>query len=804
MLYFFVNSSDRTSDVVGNTLRITNQIQQRADSCQFKIFTGTKPSENQDIKIYDGATVASHAGTTIVLGDSYQAEVQAFRPGQAIWLKIGAVGLEKAIVATYTESTRTITLTASPVASLALGDKVGELIFGGVVARVADENLDILANIEYTVTGVDYSKIFDKKIINDSWADVDSRYIINDFLNTTVNYQSTLDNMSYANATAIRAVWIEADDGGNPNVDTADFLEATSAGVFAWTFSGGTANWAAALTSKDISGFVGALSGAPTKGRLMGWFKTSDQSKITTLKIRVGSSASDYAEFTFTLRATTDWQYHDLPFTGATIVGTPDWTATDAAKLVITETGNGTIKWNGLRVNSDGSFTMYNVEPTPTFDDLRSPQIKPMALINQMAKVWEFVWYIDYERDIHFKDKENDPAPFEITDTSNNFTNLQIEVDASNTGNRVIVRGGELVSTSTYRQAFNGNNAQREWILKNKFANLVILVDDNSATDTAEAGTNTTTVNATGHGLVTGDYIVNRTRGNAVREITRVTDDQFTVEAVASQASGDTFSKFTITKTIGIEGLADETTVQYVYNSNEKSVRATDIEATLPTTSFILFSYNERVPIQTQKTDGASANALRALGGFGDGVIDLDTITDRNISDLTTAVTIAEAKLREFSNAIITGSFVTDQKGLRAGQILHIEESTNRNINDNYVIQQVQLKQREGRFKDNFEHSVTFGTTLFGWIEFMQKLLRTKDSIELNIDEIVETYVGSDELVELVSVDAVALGGFKKATGNEVATTDDSNTLTKTTPPWHWETSVGQALPTRWSKFEWS
>lgn len=802
MLYFYINSTDRTDNIVGNTLRITNQIQQRTDSCQFKIFNGSKPSENQDIKIYDGATVASHAGVTIVLQDSYQAEVLAFRPGQTIWLKIGAVGLEKATVATYTESTRTITLTAIPVASLSAGDKVGELIFGGVVARVVDENLDILANITYTITGVDYTKIFDKKIISDSWADVDSRYIINDFLNSTVNYQSTLDNLSYVNATAIRAVWIESGDGDNPNIDSSDFLEATSAGVFAWTFSGGTANWDATLTSKDLSAFVGAASGAPTKGRLMGWFKTSDQSKITSLKIRIGSDASNYAEFTFTLRATTDWQYHDLPFTGAIIVGTPDWTATDTPKLVITETASGTIKWNGLRINAEGSFTMYNVESTPVFDDLRSPQIKPMALLNQIAKVWEYVWYIDYERDIHFKDKENDLAPFEITNTSNNFNNLEIEVDTSNVGNRIIVRGGERVSTSFYKEPFEGNNARRAWILKNKFANLSITVDDGTSTSATEVGTTTTNIKVTGHGLLTGDYIINRTRSNAVREITKVDNDNFTVETVTAQTNGDTISKFSTTKTLGIEGLVDETTVQYVYNSNEKSVRATDIEATLPINYFILFSYNERVPIQIQSTDSASANALKALG-LGDGVIDLDTITDRNITDLTTAITIAEAKLREFSNAIINGSFTTEQKGLRAGQILHIEESINRNINADYVIQQVTLKQREGRFKDNFEHSVTFGTTLFGWIEFMQKLLRTKDSIELNVDDIVETYVGSDELVQCVSVDAVALGGFKKATGNEIATTDDSNTLTLTTPPWHWETSVGQALPTRWSKFEW-
>ncbi len=73
--------------------------------------------------------------------------------------------------------------------------------------------------------------------------------------------------------------------------------------------------------------------------------------------------------------------------------------------------------------------------------------------------------------------------------------------------------------------------------MKNKFKNLVVKLNNGTSTDTTEASTNTTTINATAHGLVTGDYIVNVTRSNAVREITRITDNQFTVEAVTGQVS---------------------------------------------------------------------------------------------------------------------------------------------------------------------------------------------------------------------------------------------------------------------------
>ena len=59
------------------------------------------------------------------------------------------------------------------------------------------------------------------------------------------------------------------------------------------------------------------------------------------------------------------------------------------------------------------------------------------------------------------------------------------------------------------------------------------------ATEPAEAGTDDTTVNITGHGLQTGDYMRNLSRNNEVRVVTRVDDDQFTVAAVTNQAEGD-------------------------------------------------------------------------------------------------------------------------------------------------------------------------------------------------------------------------------------------------------------------------
>jgi SPP1 family predicted phage head-tail adaptor len=66
----------------------------------------------------------------------------------------------------------------------------------------------------------------------------------------------------------------------------------------------------------------------------------------------------------------------------------------------------------------------------------------------------------------------------------------------------------------------------------------------NGTTDIAESGTTTTNITIEDHGLLTGDYIINTTRSNALRQITKVDADNFTVTAVTSQTDGDSITLY--------------------------------------------------------------------------------------------------------------------------------------------------------------------------------------------------------------------------------------------------------------------
>lgn len=798
-VYLYINGSDRTSNLEMNTLVIKNQIQQRADTIQFRLLGGTAPAEWDDIGFYKGDTIAGFSGTTVTLDGNYQKNVEYFYPGQKLRIRIGDSDEETVEVLTYDESALEVELVAAPSGTVSVGDKIGEKMFGGVMLAPITESNGYASNIEYDCRGTDYSKLFDKKLISDTWADVDSRYIINDFLNTTVNYNLEFDSMDYANDAALQAVWVDSADADPATVDTANLIEGTSAASFDWTFSTGTARFTAnsvAGGSSDFSDFTDAASGPPVSGYFSFWYKRKQTGNITTFNVRFGDTASSNALYAIALEEDTEWHFVKKNLSEyASVLGTPDWTAADYFRFIFVQTADGGIIIDDLRIVHESGFSPAEVQSTPDIDDFRAATAKPTGLMQDLAKTWEYVWFIDYERVIHFIPMESDPSPWNAT--VDNVDRLVTEIDASQVGNRIQISGGEEISDSAYTEVFEGDGVRKEWILKAKFSQLEIELEQGGTTLTAAVGTTTTNITfPSAHGLSDGDFITNRTR-NAAREVTVVDPTNVTVDAVPSQASGDTIGFFDTAKTDGIEGIDDETSFDYMANSNEKSVRKTESEGYIAAGDFIKFSYRERVPIQLQYQDVASVNALKAMD-LGDGIFDLDPITDSNIDSRALAISIAQAKVSEFSNPIISGSYTTELHGIKAGQIQTVTES-NRGFADDYVIQTVTIKQRSGEFKDNFQSRVKFGTTLFGWIEFMQKLLAIKDRIGVNTDLIVATFVTANEVVESSEASQVAKdGGFKTASQAETVESSESNTVdTLATGTWQFEPSVGQTFETR-------
>ena len=795
-MYVFIDDINRTANVERNTITITDELQERINSCDF-VCSGFVPTYLQEVKVYSGFAVLSGTINSVTLDKSYNTAIQnnLFRVGTKITVAINDVKERTMTVASVSSNseklkiTFTQNLTFTPTAGMLAGVKV----FAGIIDSVEDYNIGTLKNIAYTVSCLDFQRIFDKANINETYADRDARYIINDFCNSTINKNQLLDAFDYATDSAIRAVWIESGDGGNPTTDSSDYREGDYSGVLPWTYSAGTATFTSTPTAIDLSQYAGSSVDEATRGVFGVWIKNTGGGDI---EFRIGSDSSNYA-YTV-INSFDDWEFVVARLKeDFSIVGNPNWTAIDYFAVKVTANGNGTLKLDGARIFENNYFKHYPyVQSTNDFDDFRVSRTKPTEVMQRLADEVGWYWYIDYDKYIRFFPKEEYNAPIALTENSNNFSDLRIKYDISRLVNKQIVEGGNETSASIYSEVREGDGIIREWIMKNKFKNLSVKVDKNTSTDTTEVGTNTTNIKATAHGLVTGDYIVNRTRSNAVRKITYVDPDNFTVLAVASQTSGDTFSKF-VAVDVGVEGINDDASYNFMSNFNEKTIRNAEQEPVLLAGQFVLFSYNEVIPILVARTNSTSINNLINILGYTDGIFEGQKIVDRTLASRAEAISTAEAVLNKYSNVVITATFTTTQEGLKSGQLIPIKDTANgtRNLNQKFLIQKVSLTQRE--WGENI-YRVYCSSLLFGMLELLQQLLKQSRKIESNEDEIINNIIGVTETLSISDILRISAG---LVPFSESLAITDSIDIAEITPPFQW--GPAGANPARWNLFQW-
>jgi len=104
-------------------------------------------------------------------------------------------------------------------------------------------------------------------------------------------------------------------------------------------------------------------------------------------------------------------------------------------------------------------ITINNVDCPINVDRILFDYVSGKKAISKLAELTGYDWYIDYDKDLHFFAKEDNLAPFNLSDTSNNynFNSLIIRSDNSQLRNSVLVKGGEyLAGTITVEQEADG------------------------------------------------------------------------------------------------------------------------------------------------------------------------------------------------------------------------------------------------------------------------------------------------------------------------------------------------------------
>lgn len=231
-----------------------------------------------------------------------------------------------------------------------------------------------------------------------------------------------------------------------------------------------------------------------------------------------------------------------------------------------------------------------------------------------------------------------------------------------------------------------------------------------------------------------------------------------------------------------MEGLDVETSFDYMSNFNEKSIKSSSSETTLPAGSFLLFNYNEVVPILVQRTDNVSVALMKSVLGYTDGIFDGQPITDQTITSRSEATQTAEAVINKYSNVVITATFSTQQEGLESGQLIHVTDTTSslRNIDQDFVIQSVRLRQMA--WGEN-TYQVTCSSLLFGMLELLQQLLANNRKIKVSSDEVINNIEDANETMIITDF---ALINVNLEDNLETMIIADSLTTTEIVPPFYW------------------
>ncbi len=352
-------------------------------------------------------------------------------------------------------------------------------------------------------------------------------------------------------------------------------------------------------------------------------------------------------------------------------------------------------------------FTTANVAATtPTIKSIKFNYEQVTRSLSQLADQIAWDWYVDYDKDVHFFDEETSLAPFDLDDAGGNFewNTLEINKNLLQLKNAVYVRGGEYKKTIAEADA------------------------------------------------------VDKYVGNG----TQVTF------SLAYKYDNVTVKKNGVVQTIGTDQQTDPSSVQVLYNFNEKFIRFT----TAPANSDSVTVYGDAfIPIIALVRDQIS---IATYGEYQAALV------DKSIESVSEAQTRAKAELKKYSQTVFEAKFKTTKTGLRVGQKITLN-STLRSINKEFKINRIVGK---ARGSDHMEYEVSLiASGQITFTDIMVNLLgQDKKNIVIALNEVLqrlESFFESATVAESKAADAI-----------------------KDSPPYKW--GIGSSNDFRWNFATWS
>ena len=117
-------------------------------------------------------------------------------------------------------------------------------------------------------------------------------------------------------------------------------------------------------------------------------------------------------------------------------------------------------------------FTVANVSAPAPVTKIVFNYISFSQCMKKLAEgLTGYEWYVDYTKGIHFFSVGTVIAPFQLTDTSDNYlvNTLELTSDISQIANDITIRGGKVTASSPRTEYWSGDGTRTEFPLANDF-----------------------------------------------------------------------------------------------------------------------------------------------------------------------------------------------------------------------------------------------------------------------------------------------------------------------------------------------
>lgn len=238
-----------------------------------------------------------------------------------------------------------------------------------------------------------------------------------------------------------------------------------------------------------------------------------------------------------------------------------------------------------------------------------------------------------------------------------------------------------------------------------------------------------------------GSQIVNRVKVRGGDFQADETSGSYTVtEATKTVNLGDRFSNLVVTlngtpQTVGAAYLYDfDDGYDILYDFNQGEIKW---ETNLSVNDVVAWTGNPNKPAGYVLSDDDSIAAYGLIERY---------IKDSAIVSNELARQRAAAELLAFNENIVDAQFATYESGLTPGMSINIQ-STNRNIDDTLIIDQVVFKPI-GPSKWAYQVKC-ISARRYDLINVLQKILETEDSFSINTDDVAEEFFSADDSLSI-------------------------------------------------------